>query len=628
MPYGVARTSAAEAMTRRIETDGPLGLLPEALLDLIEAYTFNNDGAKSFVVFARVLRLWDESPDLFDAGDEFNLFWEFKWVAADLPDYPQITHEQARAFLDDMTRRFELAGHGISSVRMCRFLWAWHTGNGDAERDRLAWTTGLRDDLEDCPACTIGQQVGFFTESGRHEEAVRLALTQRDSCNLEPARTRYALALSALLSGDPDAAAQAHARAIASDDGQSRDIGSSRGQAFEMLARGGQLPRALRTLRNDYAELLHHGSTPLARLRFLFGVLAGLTANLSGPEAQLDTGFREEQLRTVSSLQAWVRTEAEALVTVYDTRNGNDYYARQLDRALQATLVSPGLPASMLVGQLTQPEHSPASVAPREAQAAAEAHGDDIFDRAEVLAASHRYGDAARAYVEAAGALEQEGWIERSGLARAEAAQCAVLDSDDEAAHALFASALPLLRSGGADLVTVAAVLTAWAPTAARMDDPLPQIHATVGALDAVQARLTDTSAERSEALVERDLAESKRLRAQLSDTLARAIASADPVQLPDRFNRITAITTSRAAAEEFAELGLYADAAHAFWLSGRVQRELGDVNGAIWSYESAFEGFSAAHAPSERAEVAGELIELLRGSGMSEHADKIVNEL
>ena len=103
------------------------------MLDLVEAYTFGGEGQKSFVVFARALRLWDESPELFDASDEHNLFWEFKWIASDLPDYPQIRREQAEAFLDDMQRRFELQGSGVSAVLAARFGWAWQSGATGAE---------------------------------------------------------------------------------------------------------------------------------------------------------------------------------------------------------------------------------------------------------------------------------------------------------------------------------------------------------------------------------------------------------------------------------------------------------------------------------------------------------------
>jgi hypothetical protein len=110
MPYGSARTAAAEVIVRRIDAEGPQERLAEALLDLVEAYSFTGQGHRSFVAFARLLRLWDSQPEVFDESDEHNLFWEFKWVAGDLPDFPEITREQAVAFLADMRRLFDLAG--------------------------------------------------------------------------------------------------------------------------------------------------------------------------------------------------------------------------------------------------------------------------------------------------------------------------------------------------------------------------------------------------------------------------------------------------------------------------------------------------------------------------------------
>ena len=90
LPYGTARTAATETIVRRVEAEGPRESLAEALLDLVEAYTFSGEGAKSFVTFARLPRLWDQSPELFDATDRRNLFWEFKWIAADPVSYTHL----------------------------------------------------------------------------------------------------------------------------------------------------------------------------------------------------------------------------------------------------------------------------------------------------------------------------------------------------------------------------------------------------------------------------------------------------------------------------------------------------------------------------------------------------------
>ena len=156
-------------------------------------------------------------------------------------------------------------------------------------------------------------------------------------------------------------------------------------------------------------------------------------------------------------------------------------------------------------------------------------------------------------------------------------------------------------------------------PVAARAADSEAQIRATAELLDAYP----DFAPEGlSEDLAERRHAEWLYRRASLRDTLARSIA-ASPSSGRDR-----AVREALAAGEEFAQIGLIADAAHAFWLAGRIQREDGDTSGAVWSLESAFEGFAAAHRPQERAKAASELIELLRDTGQAERADAITAQM
>ncbi|WP_430334808.1 hypothetical protein [Rhodococcus sp. ACT016] len=629
MPYGVARIAAAEALTRRIEAEGPRELFAESLLDLVEAYTYAGEGAKSFVVFARLLRLWDESPELFDGQDEHNLFWEFKWVATDLPHYPQITAEQGAAFLDDMERRYEIAGHGLSSVRMSRFRWAWHTGHPDAEAERLAWITGLRDEFEDCRACTIGRQVQFFTETGRHEEAVALGLTQDDSCNLEPTITHHAVALSALLTGDPELALDQHRRALASLDVSNRELASSRGQSFEMLARGGHLERALRVLRNDDVALLDQAPSPLKRLYFLIGVLAGLSANLDQGDAA--TGLREPERRTVAALHAWVRGQADELAARFDARNGTPYYADLIARALAATRTDRPLDLESEASSSTPATPAGAASAAAvdegvEGVEGVEASGDERYARAEALAVRRDYRAARAEYLSAATEFEALGLLERAGLAFAEAAQCAAESGDEEVAHESFGAAIPRLVAGGAPEGVTAAVLTAWAPLAARMD-AVGELLTSLAALLTRADQPLDTSAL-TEELAERRRTERGHTVATVRDTLARTLAGAPAGQIPAELEATNPAAEAMQAGEEFARLGLVVDAAHAFWLAGRVQRAAGETDAALWALESAFEGFTAVGKRDERTEAAGELIELLRASGQADRADQVTAQL
>lgn len=643
LPYGVARTAATEAIARRVETEGPREHLAMALLELVEAYTFTDEGAKSFVVFAQLLRLWDKSPELFDAADERNLFWEFKWIAADVPEYPQISHEQAAAFLDDMQRRFELAGHGLSSVRMSRFRWAWHVGDPEAESARIDWVTGMRDEFEDCVACTIGQQVDFFAETGRPAEAVALGLTQEFECNLEPARTRYAVALAALEVGDAELAARSAGDALAADDGGATDFGPARGKLFATLARGGDLDRALRVLRNEHVALLRGGSSPLFRLRFLLGVLAGLSARHD--QGDTETGLRDPEWRTVADLHTWVHRESTALADLLDPRNGNHYYADAIAAALATQPSALHLPTSgqpVPVAQATDVPVGNGAAGERSAEVCAEADavwasGEAAFAAAEYAAGQRDHAAAAQAYARAAELFEAEGWLERAGFAHAEAAQCAAVSGADPDAHRRFAAAIPRLRMGGADPDAIVAVLAAWAPVASRMSDPVMHLCEVAAELDRM---IAFDAGDTAEALAERQRDEWSARRATLRDTLARSIAAAPPEAVagqrisPDETEADRDLTVGRAiveallAGEEFAALGRLADAAHAFWLAGRLQRDQGDTADAIWSLESAFEGFTLARQKPDRARAAGELLELLRASGQEARAEAIVEAL
>ncbi|KAM9863783.1 hypothetical protein ACI1US_00259 [Leucobacter sp. BZR 635] len=668
MPYGTARTAAAEAAARKVEADGPREHLAEALLDLVEAYTFGGEGQKSFVVFARTLRLWDESPELFDESDEHNLFWEFKWIASDLPDYPQITRAQAEAFLDDMQRRFELQGSGISAVLAARFGWAWQSGAARAEEARLTWITSPRDNFDDCHACVIGRQTDFLTEQGRYAEAFELGKKQDGSCNIEPAKTYHSAALAALNVGEAAEALKYHRLATASETRGNRDLASSRGQSFELLARGGHLERALRELRGDYRELLTDPPSPLQHLRFLLGLLAGLSANLD--RGELSTGVVLPGVgsagsdATVAEFHGWAERVASEHAAAFDARSGTSYYTDLVARSRAAELTAAvldfgpavaaapgaagaagasangvagtsangvagasetGAPGSVAPDPADPDTAAPDTAAPDTAAPGASVDADGLLARAEEAVARKDYPAATRDFERAVALLEAAGWIERAGLAAAEAAQCAALGLDEERSHAFFGRALPLLRSGGADAGTLAAVLTAWAPIAARMNDAEAQIRVTA----AVLAAHPEFDPEGlSEDLAERRRHEWGTQRATLRDTLARSLAATRGRVYADDLNAERAAAEALTAGEEFAQLGLLADASHAFWLAGKVQVDRGDTAAAVWGLESAFEGFGVAKKRKDRLLVAGELIELLKQTGQAERAAEIVAQL
>lgn len=611
-PFGAARTAAAEEIARRIEAEGPRNRLAEALLDLVEAYVFTDQGTRAYVTFARLLRLWDEAPELFDHSDRHNLFWEFKWVAADLADYPQISRAQAAAFLADMARRFDLSGHGRAAVAMSEFVWAWDSGAADAETARQRWLATPTDEFQDCTACHTGLQVGFLTETGRFEEAIALGEARQGTCNREPTGTLHSLALAYLQAGRATEAVDAYRGAVATLDLSTGDFAVARGQAFELLARGGRLTRALRDLREDYPHLLTHAATELVRLRFLLSVLAGLSAN---PEqAGLPVELRLPAVSTAGDLHAWTHREAPGLAARFDARNGNDYYRSRLAQALAARRADVTLDLE---------PSSAAAVAPTAAPVLQSS--DLALAEAERLAAAGDHADAARAYAALAARAEAAGELADAGLMLAEAAHCLGLAGGEDTAHEHYERAVSRLLAGGAEPSLTGRVLVAWAPVAARLG------QAAV-VLDRVEA-LTDRPAPVPQPDLTPELAarlqrEETGLAADLSDTWARSVASLAPQLRTGERSLAAAIGAAQRAGEQYARLGRLADAAHAFWLAGQLHREAGDSDEAIWALESAVEGFAAAGRRKLRIEAASELIELLRATGQDARVEELLASL
>jgi len=74
LPFGRARTVRAEELVEAAEQFDDPEALVRALLELQKAYNYGSEPRKSPVVFARLLTLFDEQPDVFDERLRHHLF--------------------------------------------------------------------------------------------------------------------------------------------------------------------------------------------------------------------------------------------------------------------------------------------------------------------------------------------------------------------------------------------------------------------------------------------------------------------------------------------------------------------------------------------------------------------------
>lgn len=622
LPYGAARTQAAEQQARLAEAEGPDQARAYALLVLVESLVWNGEVDRAYLPFTQAVRWYEEHPEHLDASDVQGLFWSFKWMVGHLADFPDVPATQIEATLADMERRYAVAGLGRDAVAYERFSWARASGAADVDALYEEWVRTPRDEYSQCEVCDPGDRATYLVERGDVDEAVRLieqTLATGETCATEPADMLSTLASVHLEAGRAEAAVSAHRRAVAALAGAQSDMAGARGERFELLARGGQPARALRALAADQ-RLLVRADTPADRLDFLRYVVAG-TAALLPEHAEMPVALDEVPVTDVAALHAWADAEAVVLARAFDARNGTDRYARLL-AAARAT--RPAVPLDLDVipaARVTTPVPGGAA-APAPA-----AHGDEPASaRAERLAAAQDYAGAAGAWLDAAAQAEAAGRLADAGVATAEAARCAQEAGDDDGAARTYPGAVARMRAGGVAVPDLVPVVVAWAPAAVAAgtaDDVLDAVDALLADLADPAAPADGPETDIAGAELDERLSHARRrARADLHDTAARVLASLGPARAQDAARR-----ASRAA-EGYAGVDAIADAAHAFWLAGRLHDQLGQVDDAVWNLESAVEGFAAVRLREPRGEAASALVAVLRAAGRDEQAEEVLRAL
>ncbi|MGW8791148.1 hypothetical protein ACWGND_11625 [Streptomyces althioticus] len=376
LPYGRTRTVTAEELAEAAELFGEPVPLVHALLDLQEAYTYGSEPRKSPVVFARLLNLFDERPDVFDDRLRHQLFWRFKWVANALRCLPEIPLASLRQWQTEMRDRYEKAGLDLQPVYGQAYQLAAHVGEDTALAYEL-WAGRARSLLSDCEACETCERALYHLAAGDDERALRdwePVLAGRESCQEEPARSvSYAL-LPLLRTGRTDEARRLH---LAGYRGCRRNpsMAGEIGRHLEFCALTGNEARGLELLAEN-RNLFDEVDSPLALLDLLTGVEVLLARVEALGHGELPAAGFPGRSWTVTELRAEVRGRADDLAARFDARNGTTTHAdRRGARLAQAPLLD-SLELTLRPRTLEDVAPAPAEPAPVPAEPLPESPAD------------------------------------------------------------------------------------------------------------------------------------------------------------------------------------------------------------------------------------------------------------
>ncbi|MFE1258980.1 hypothetical protein ACFW5X_00485 [Streptomyces albogriseolus] len=377
-PYGRTRTVAAEELAEAAELFGEPVPLIHALLDLQEAYTYGSEPRKSPVVFARLLNLFDEQPDVFDDRLRHQLFWRFKWVANALRCLPEIPLSSLRQWQTEMRDRYEKAGLDLQPYYGQAYQLAAHVGEDTALAYEL-WAGRTRGMLSDCEACETCERALYHLAAGDHERALRIwepVLAGKESCQEEPARSvSYAL-LPMLRTGRTDEARRLH---LAGYRGCRRNpsMAGEIGRHLEFCALTGNEARGLELLAEN-RNLFDEVDSPLALLDLLTGVEVLLARVEALGHGELPAAGFPGRSWTVTALRAEVRGRADDLAARFDTRNGTTTHADRRGARLAREPLLESLELTLRPRTLEDVAPAPAAPAPAGAEPLPESPADLI----------------------------------------------------------------------------------------------------------------------------------------------------------------------------------------------------------------------------------------------------------
>ena len=601
LPYGLARTEAVAALVGQIEQDEADGALAYSLLTLVDSMFWSGESTKSLVPFARLIRLWDTRPELFDDVDQSMFFSAFAWMSGGLQDDPSVSAHHIDRLLDDMERRYRVAGRALHAVAYERLRWALWRGRDDVEATYRSWRIEPEGDEDQCEHCFRTRQGIYLTRQGRNAEAVAVidapGLPEK-GCPTEPADMLSVLALARLEIGDAAGALEAYRAFEVNLPKAQSDMAAARGRRLALLGRGGAHREALLALEEDQ-DLLLDAMTQHWRLHFLMCAGAALTS-ICAVDADTPITLQSVPAATAGELAVWVRQEVVELARAFDARGETHVHEQRVVTAIDA----PPPPALLDLRVI------------------------DADGR--VLNSGPLAGDLAEAEDALAGGRAID-----AGFGFAEAARSVDLLGDDAGAHLLYLRSVRVLSDAELAVTDLTQVLTAWAPVAVRVGDVSP----VMSELDRARGELLAGASAGSGA---------QRALADIEDCTARLVASqgsaAGGCDAPgsdaargdaaggraaggDAVSR-EAAALARQAAQRYAELGDVASAAHSFWLAGQLQRDAGQVEEAVWNLESAAEGFALSRDRIRRSEVIGELAVLLRETGQDLRAEEALASL
>jgi len=342
---GPEKVAMHEEIVRIVDGQGDEQLSYSARIELIEAANTAGMHDRAMVAFSWCLARHDKMKEAIDLHE---LLWYFKWILQSVTRIAAVDGAKIIALEDDMAKRLAATGHSPRPIEYIRCINRVRMGDLKmAQRDFERWQAAKRDEMADCRACELDNEVEYYAALGDDEQALKigtpLVTGKKRGCAEVPHHTFGKLVRPLLRLGRIDEAGERFTASMRRIRGNMNFLA---GVAEEMLylVRVGERVKLVRLL-DKHLPMMTESVDDNARCRFYKATALGLEmlASHSSKKQKLVVPsslacHREDHTYEPAELAGWFHGEAERLATVFDARNGNDTYQKLL--AESAVLVA------------------------------------------------------------------------------------------------------------------------------------------------------------------------------------------------------------------------------------------------------------------------------------------------
>lgn len=260
---------------------------------------------KQLQAFSWLIKKWEDvDSDYYIDTDD--LFWNYKWICADVPTFDEVSKAQIDGLLNDMKEKFEQQNYSLRPYYKVCTLAAMSMGDVEKAKELFEkWSITEGDYLNDCPACETSDQVQYFCFIQDYETAEKTAkpiIEGKQRCAEVPHLTYGNMALAYLTLGDEKMAQECFNKGYPLVEKQSSLL-PPLGQLLKYLVLTNQTEKA-RDVINTNLEIVLQAESGLDRLIFL--------------QAAYPLFDQEKEADLIEM--------TEALTAKFDARNGNNYY--------------------------------------------------------------------------------------------------------------------------------------------------------------------------------------------------------------------------------------------------------------------------------------------------------------